>query len=275
MTSETSPDLAALFPDADARRPLSIPLPPGRLVVPEDEERPVLWLSDAPPRLDLWRRLRAEHPESGLWPLMLEPLHDNEEFRPWGVGELATAGMSSPDGHDAEALLSRWWAGHTSGESPEDDQRGLTAPFGRQWPGLAAPSAGTADPGAEADDVAEVLGSVLDSMRLGLVAAGRGADALTAVGWTGPVNYTGDTAEISAVVRGWEDRFGARVVGVGFATLYLSVANRPATMEDALRVAAEHFAFCPDNFWQGRRSETLTTYAERLLSDEGWTFWWD
>src|SRR5436190_2148497 len=79
-------------------------------------------------------------------------------------------------------------------------------------------------------------------MRLGLVAADRGSDALSVVGWNGAANYTGDTAELSAVLRTWEDRFGVRVIGVGFAELYLSVAAPPATTAEALAVAAEHFA---------------------------------
>ncbi|YCK38544.1 DUF4253 domain-containing protein [Actinomadura sp. ATCC 39365] len=55
-----------------------------------------------------------------------------------------------------------------------------------------------------------------------------------------------------------EHRFGAVVVGVGFADLYVSVASPPATLQEALHVAAEHFAFCPDNI-------TVAAYVERLV----------
>jgi hypothetical protein len=64
-------------------------------------------------------------------------------------------------------------------------------------------------------------------------------------------------------------------VGVGFAELCLSVAAPPMTIDDALPVAAEHFAFCPDNVWQGRHPFTLAGYAERLVGAASWTFWWD
>lgn len=111
-------------------------------------------------------------------------------------------------------------------------------------------------------------------LRLGLVAADRGADALAAAGWTGPLNYTNDTGQIAAIVRSWEDRFGARVVGVGFADLYVSVAAPPATLDEALAVAAEHFAFCPDNIRQSH-PHTLTAYASRLVRTSTWEFWWD
>jgi hypothetical protein len=70
-------------------------------------------------------------------------------------------------------------------------------------------------------------------------------------------------------------RFGACVVAVGFSTLHLSVAAPPAGEREALLVAAEHFAFCPDNIWQGSRPYTLAAYAERITGARRWDFWWD
>ncbi|MHA4820001.1 DUF4253 domain-containing protein [Streptomyces aculeolatus] len=99
-------------------------------------------------------------------------------------------------------------------------------------------------------------------------AAACGADALTAAAWSGPANYD-DTAKFSAVVRDWERRFGARVVGVGFDTLHLSVAGPSLQAQDALLVAADHFAFCPDNVWQGSSPPTLAVYAERIVGNLG------
>ncbi|MGW4027206.1 DUF4253 domain-containing protein [Streptomyces sp. NPDC005009] len=130
------------------------------------------------------------------------------------------------------------------------------------------------DADATADQYAQAFLAQYPHARLGLVAAPRGADALTTAGWNGPLNYDNDTATFSAVLRDWEDRFGARVVGVGFDTLHLSVAAPPHRLEDALRIAAEHFAFCPDNIWQGTHRD-LTTYAEDLIDLNCWDFWWD
>ncbi|WP_236003751.1 DUF4253 domain-containing protein [Nonomuraea antri] len=160
--------------------------------------------------------------------------------------------ITSPDLHDHAALLETWWAGCTKVDTdtdwlPETERIAVTAPYGQLWPGLAP----------------------------GKSLAGRGADALAAVGWTGPVNYTNDTGEIAAVVRSWEDRFGAVVVGVGYATLYLSIAAPPSTLQEAFHVAAEHFAFCPDNIWQNSHPSTLAAYAERLVGLNSWEFWWD
>ncbi|MEU5535949.1 DUF4253 domain-containing protein [Streptomyces sp. NPDC020362] len=44
---------------------------------------------------------------------------------------------------------------------------------------------------------------------------------------------------------------------------------------EALLVAAEHFAFCPDNIWQGSRPYTLTAYSERIIGAHHWDFWWN
>ncbi|MEU4806198.1 DUF4253 domain-containing protein [Actinosynnema sp. NPDC023587] len=276
-------DLRTLFAGgADAGRTLSVPLPPGRAVAPEGGggDRPAFWLGDGPAPEGLWARLRAEHARSGLWPLLLDALDDEDAaYRPWGSGEVVPGGMSSPAEHDPARLLATWWAEHTE-EDPDDpltpaERAAVTAPHGRRWPGLAPARPVPADPGRTADDLAEHLRAGHPSVRLGLVAADRAADTVAVVGWTGPVDHTGDTAELSAVLRSWEERFGARVVAVGFDTLVLGVAAPPATREEALVIAAEHFAFCPDNIWQDDGPQALQDYAGRLVGDNSWTFWWD
>lgn len=255
-------------PGAAEGRSLSVVLPPGRLVTPTGAGRPVYWLSDAVPPRSLWPSLRAAHASSGLWPLVLTGLYSDPD-RPWIDGECDLPGsFSSPAAHDAAQLLAIWWDSDYADEYPE-----VVEPYGASWQGLADPGTARDTPEAFADDLAQEIVTDPDqvrlNLRLGLVAADCGADALTGIGWTGPINQTNDTAEISAVVRSWEQRFGARVVGLGFDTLDLSVAAPPATTAQALRLAAEHAAFCPDNV------ENLRDYAELLLVATRWSFWWD
>jgi len=189
------------------------------------------------------------------------------------------SGMSRPDQHDPGTLLRGWWSQYTATSDDDmlstQDRLAVTAPFGQRWPGLAPRPEDRAGPEATADQLGSDLLIDHPTMRLGLIAAERGADALTAAGWSGPANYTNDTAEISAVLRSWEDRFGVRVVLAGHATLYLSVAAPPTTPSEALQVAAEHFAFCPDNIWQGTKPYTLAAYAKRLIGEHSWAFGWD
>ncbi|MEV6974006.1 DUF4253 domain-containing protein [Kitasatospora sp. NPDC093806] len=255
---------------------LPVPLPPGRPVTGEEGEgrRPLLWISDAPAPDGLWERLHRAHPETGLWPLLLAPLDGGPDFRPWLSGELYPDQASDLSHHDPAVLLRDWWDSITP--DPEEDDADLVdalAPYVRTWPGL-APAA--AVPDGAADREARGLAGFLQpgrNVRLGLVRADSGAEALVACGWSGPVNHENDIAKIAAVLAGWERRFGARVVEVGFDTLQLSVAVPPATLAEALPVAAEHTALCSDLVFQG--TGTLTAYAEQLVGSHLWHFWWD
>jgi hypothetical protein len=232
-------------------------LPAGRLVTPVDGGPPRYWLSDGPVSAAVWASWRDRHPETALWPLLLTGLH-GEDDRPWVVGEVYPDAMSAPDDLDAADVLAGWWAEVVADGPP--------------WPGLAAtgPAVGPPDHFA-ARYAAHLLGD--EPAWLGLVACERGADAPAVVGWSGPANHTNDAGAISAVLRSWEDRFGARLIGLGFDTLYVSVAAPPASAAEALAVAAEHLAFCPDNVRQG--AGTLAAYAAQIAGLHGWSFWWD
>jgi len=265
-------DLASLFPDSQIDgRVLSVALPPGRAVISSetDDERPVYWLSDDPAPPGLWASLRREHARSGLWPLLLGGA-DFDPALPWEEGEVFPDDTTDPAAHNPESLLAAWWDTHT--RDIEEDQP-LTD---LHWPGMAKMPVPQGDPEIEADELAERLLAENPAMRLGLVAAGRGADALSVMGWAGPVNYCDDTAKIAAVLRSWEERFGARVVGLdGYSTLLLSIASAPTTLDQAQQIAAEHFALCPDNVWQGPHPNTLASYAKTLVGQRHWSFWWD
>ncbi|HTJ69551.1 MAG TPA: DUF4253 domain-containing protein [Actinospica sp.] len=195
------------------------------------------------------------------------------EFRPWESGELYPSRMTSPDRHGAADLLAEWWSEY----SDERVTSGLPSSILRDpslFPAASArPTAAKAM--IAAGEYADRFLASRPQVRLGLVVAESGAHALAAVGWDGPLNYDNDTGKFAAVVASWQDRFGARVVSVGGGTLDLSVAEPPTALEDALAVASEHFAFCPDNVVQGSRPYTIAAYAERLIGAPGWSFWWD
>ncbi|HEY0697822.1 MAG TPA: DUF4253 domain-containing protein [Micromonospora sp.] len=272
--------LHALFPHGEVRgRVLPVALPPGRVVIAggDHPRRPRYWVSDASSSPGLWSRLRDAHPGSGLWPLLLG-VHDHGAW--WAEpDDYDLDPMSSPGDHDPVALLAAWWDKNT--QHDEDDmltpaeRSAVTAPYGRDWPGPAPALTPSAEPERTADRLADDLLDGYPDARLALVAAGSGAEALAVAGWDGPANHTGDTGKVAAVLRDWEERFGVRVVAAQGATLAVSVAAPPTDLDQALRVAAEHFAFCPDNIWQGDAPFTLAGYAERLVGAHFWGFWWD
>nr|WP_246040753.1 DUF4253 domain-containing protein [Streptomyces cadmiisoli] len=143
-------------------------------------------------------------------------------------------GEPSPASHDPAGLLARWWATYTAVDEDDDmldTERRLTvtAPFGQIWPGLAPRRRTATNPEQLASEFAQAFLADRPQTHLGPVATASGAEALTAVGWAGPCNYGNDTAQLAAVVRDEEHRFGSRVVAVGFATLRLSVAVPSAT----------------------------------------------
>ncbi|MFD6100747.1 DUF4253 domain-containing protein [Nocardiopsis flavescens] len=259
-------------PQAD----LSVALPPGKPATAHDGS-PVLWISDGPAPEGLWARLRAAHPESGWWPLLLTSMAGEDGDRPWESGELSPPAPEAARDHDVAEVLAKAWRDSTQVDEEYRDlvpeQRlAVTAPHGVEWPGLAPRTPLTADPGEAADRSAAWLAR-RPNPRLGLVRAASGAEALSVIGWQGAVNHGLDVTVLSAVLADWEERFGTRLVMVGFDTLALSTASVVADREQAARVAAEHFALCPDNVWQGTGS--LDSYADSLVGDETWSFWWD
>jgi hypothetical protein len=291
------PGFDLLFSNDDASgRVLDMDLPPGRLVVPKRGEpgtAPAYWLSDEPVSPDLWVRLRQAHPRSGLWPVLARGFERQPE-RPWAAGEVwpPPRPVDRIGRLDAAAVLEGFWTAHMSGEHlflepVGDDPREMTGeihmgprdgleqlePFGPSWPGLAP----AGDRGLDPDEFADqyVREYFDEATQILLVAATRSADVAVAAGWMGPCNYTNDMPLLSSVLRSWEDRFGARVIQIGFDTLLLSVAAPPCTTGHAEHVAAEHFAFCSD-IVLGDRYGTLRQYTAHMVQGQSeWWFWWD
>lgn len=94
---------------------------------------------------------------------------------------------------------------------------------------------------------------------------------VVADGLDGDINRPWRGCDVSAVLRSWEDRFGAVLIPLGLASLTLHV-DAPPTGENATRAAHEWYAFCPDSIDQGVGSMEALTEA---VHDHTWWFWWD
>ncbi|MEG8279974.1 DUF4253 domain-containing protein [Streptomyces sp. AHA2] len=253
------PKLAA-DPSGDV---LGLRLPSGSLVDATGEgpwHEPLLWCAHERARPGDREALEPAR-RVGLLPVVLEVGGGHGGPQDW---ELTPGAVSYAGDHDAEEVLAQYWQ--------------ECAAEGDSWPGPARPLGWEEDPDTVAARGADALlqdGGPLKEPRLALVPARRSADIPAAIGWTGPAHHEGDTARLSAVLRSWEDRFGIRVAALGFDHLLVSVAAPPTTPADAEALAAEHFAFCPDNLEQGA-DRTLRSYAaNQVLNRRTWQFWWD
>ena len=248
-------------------------LPPGYRARPARRLRapaPPLWLT-APfdHAAAAWSALEGALSGSGLVPLLLSDLV-GDPGRPWESGELEPVSPGELAGLDGRALLPRLWADAVPDEEEDADYTAEALdPFSRAFPGLAAATSGAAGPEALAATAASLAGP----LRIGLVAAPRPADAVVAMGWNGAVNCHESPVPLAVVLRSWEDRFGATLLHAGFDSLDLLVRRPAASEQEALAVAAEHFAFCPDNVYQGAGS--IRDYAAELPGASRWSFWWD
>ena len=146
------------------------------------------------------------------------------------------------------------------------------------FPGLAPPAEGSLTQ-AERDNA---LAS-LQPARIGLVPAARPADVPAAVGWAtfgvdpyefGPVQVSANAVWVGAVLRSFEDRFGATLLKLGpGADMRLIVDRPPRTPEHASRIAAEHSVFCDECAGQGLGD--VPAIAAALIGAPIWAFWWD
>jgi Domain of unknown function (DUF4253) len=235
--------------------------------------RPIAWatLEEVPGAGRVWAAQSRAHSQTGLMPFLLSGL-DGSTQRPWDEEEFDDpVDIAGLDHIDAADLLREWWDDqtHESGVAEEDEDEGTREhiefkirPFSRRFPGLAPAEQHKISP-AQLDDV---LGS-LPAARIGLVPADRPADVLPLIGWNGAVNGFATPLPIAAVLRSWEDRFGARLLEVGFDVIRLLADRPPRTVEHAQRVAAEHLVV----------SDQCAVFdiTASLMETPIWEFWWD
>lgn len=260
----------------------SMSLPRGRrLRARYGSGAPVAWatLQPVPDAGTVWAALSAEHSETGLAPILLKGL-DEATNRPSDEEEFEDpADVAQLEGMDVASVLREMWNGtayevgfEDAGEEEEDEGVvEMRAPFSKQFPGLAPP----AEVPLSQDQLTAALGS-LPAARIGLVPANRPADVLPMLGWSGAANRMDTALPIAAVLRSWEERFGAQLLEVGFAEIRLLVQRPPRNFDGAQRLAAEQFAFC-DECWLGDQVglNEVGTITDALVNAPMWGFCWD
>lgn len=276
-----------------------VTLPAGKQIRACDGSgEPVAWatLHPLPDAGAVWAALSDAHEETGLVPILLSGLDGTPE-RPWDAEEFDDpADVTQLERMDPASVLKGMWdstayevvgkpeedyffprarqrvaAGDDEDEEEDEQVVAMRAPFSKQFPGLAPAE----DAPLSEDQIQDVLGS-LPAARLGLVAASRPADVLPLIGWIGASNHGPTPLPIAAVLRSWEERFGARLLEVGFADIRLLVERPPHTYQAAQLLAAEQFAFCDECRLRGRVGLTeVGEITAGLMNTPIWGFWWD
>ena len=116
----------------------------------------------------------------------------------------------------------------------------------------------------------------LPSARVCLVPAARPADALAVTGWfcTDQFQEPSTGVQVGAVLRSWEERFGAHLFKLGpNADAWLLVDRPPRTREAAEAIAAEHWAFADEFHGEGRCE--FGDLVDTIIGRPVWHFWWD
>jgi hypothetical protein len=278
------------LPDEGPARLGPVALPAGRLITGYGGNH-MAWatMAPVPDSGSIWAMLADLHPQTGVVPIQLDglggdTLHLDDlptgALRPWDSAEFTEPeDPREADGLDVGALLRnewRCWVPPPAQDSPEYME--MRAPFTLDFPGLAAPEQTPLTQVERQRALDSVLPEVrrahgsTAAARIGLVAAERSADVLAVIGWGGLENHGDSVLPLTAVLRSWEDRFGARLIDVGYADLRLLVERPPRTLEAAQRIAAEHVVLA-DECIQGFRD--VPNVAAHLVNAPIWTFWWD
>lgn len=268
------------LPEEGEARVGPVALPAGRRIFSTDEVGnpvdPVAWATNGlvPDPGLVWSALSDAHPATGLVPVLLAHEEDHADYC-FGDDSFDLAEVDQLDG--AAVLRARWqdmvrcWTA-----DPEWSQ---LAPFSREFPGLAPPERNELSAGRRR----QVLSS-LPPAHIGLIAARRPADALPVAGWMAfdddrPYRFHGPGRVLpplwlAAVLRTWEDRFGATLLSLGpGAVLRLFVQRPPTSREAAQRIAAEHYVFADGR--SGNHFADIQTIATSLVNAPIWQFWWD
>jgi len=224
-----------------------------------------LWVSRDPLEAipATWKRLAAGFAETGLWPLALPTTAADGASVDWFEHATRREAASLGDDPNVAQLVRSRLLESLAGGSPLRS----TDLFARS-----ATSRGELHQGsARRTDAIAATFEAIGAARLALVPTVRPADALHVLAWPGAAAAGVASDELSELLASWERRWGALLVGVGESHVILAVLRPPATFEEAVELAAEHHALCPDEAadWGDDQSA-----AQRLVDAPTWRLSW-
>lgn len=218
------------------------------VALPSGSRCPHYWATDAPvpDAPALASRLAEAFPQTGLWPVLFTGFDDPDA-------------MSDPtrDPRDVDTL------------DPEAVLRKAT--YGAPFDGLAA-SSGAKRPDPFGAFVRMEAGEPAADPLLLLVPVNRPADAVALLGLI--QSEITDDLGLTAVVRSWEERFGAVVTAIETGSLGLAIGDPPANALQSRALARELRAFAPEDGLHEEREVARAIEGDGQIEDLSREFWW-
>jgi Domain of unknown function (DUF4253) len=242
---------------------------------------PVYGLEVAPDRhRDLWSRLRAVHHETGLWPFTSheKPTNWADESRASGV-ELVDrlVGLRLDPQDVVDELVRANWdrAVDYAGGDPDRLESALIARDPARIADELEPAPSQPGPGESRIERTRAY----PPRWIHLVPAAHGyeipalLDGPVTVNWVGSPGHPDLTAaDHCAVLRSWQERYGAELYYFSDTAIELTVTAPPLEAVEAAGVAVEQYAYCPDlDGWLGDPVDVV----RRQVWTRRWYFWWD
>jgi Domain of unknown function (DUF4253) len=176
--------------------------------------------------------------------------------------------------------VSELWYDAATHHDPTAVARGLAldvrAFFAQQAAELAAPDPATLTMDAAAlawaDREPQFAFTSRDTV-IGLIQARHGYEVPGLLSWSGAANYDFDAAHHVAVLRYWQQRYGAELVTLTGDQIELLVARPPRDPATIARAAVEMLGYCPDLDVLG--TGMIAVLAKEVVPHRRWSFWWD
>jgi len=259
-----------------------VSLPPGRRVragaweeLGTDAGEDVMWITDEP-QSDagaLWWFLQDQ---TELVVLVLDSLGAEASVgrrRPWDT-ELVRYEGEVPGADAVEGIFRFLWQDTEDADHPSVSPAPFTA-----FPGLAPSQNRTLSESVLAETALNQPPGWI-----GLAPAASAADSPMRAGWYScsdafafPWGQWEAAGAMTALLRSWEQRFGARVMRLGWASMLLLVEKPPTSEDEALAVAAELWNVSSEFHIAGGGPmvRSVQQIAAGILKAPTWRFWWD
>jgi len=111
-----------------------------------------------------------------------------------------------------------------------------------------------------------------EKVAIGLVPASHSWEVPAVLSFGGWNDCPDATSQV-AVLRYWNEIYGAELVGLSGDVMELEAARKPSKKEEAMKLAQEQYWFCTDIVEQG--VGTIENLAGGLRKANIWYFWWD